>query len=183
MERLNEYVLAVFLPGTLIPLHALIVLEWMKGFSLPTMIRRRIEYLQRRGTAVDTAKVIRQTLELIEGTARFLAPRYFSAYVDVLNQHLREIGRDDLIDKDLDIGIALEFGVTSITMRSLMELGMSRISAVALYEIIALDGLDEEGCIDWVKERREQLDSMGLPAIVVREIRDRVLAKVTLEED
>ena len=183
MERLNEHVLAVFLPGTLIPLHAVIVLEWLKGFSLPTMIRRRIEYLQRRGSSVDTAKVIRQTLELIEGTARFLAPRYFSAYVEVLNQHLREINRDDLIDNDLDIGVALEFGVTSITMRSLMELGMSRIGAVALYEIIALDGLDEEGCIEWVKERREHLDSMGLPAIVVREVRDRVLSKILLEED
>ncbi|MHB0953975.1 MAG: DEAD/DEAH box helicase, partial [Allorhizobium sp.] len=137
MARLNEHVLAVFLPGTLIPLHALIVLEWMRGFSLPTIIRKRIEYLQRRGTTFDTAQVIRNTLELIEGTARFLAPRYFSAYVDVLNQHLREIGREDLIDNDLDIGIALEFGVTSITMRSLMELGMSRISAVALYEVIA----------------------------------------------
>ncbi|NSY99586.1 DEAD/DEAH box helicase [Agrobacterium tumefaciens] len=181
MERLNEHVLPVFLPGTLIPLHALIVLEWMKGFSLPTIIRKRIEYLQRRGTEFDTAQVIRNTLELIEGTARFLAPRYFSAYVDVLNQHLQEIGREDLIDHDLDIGVALEFGVTSITMRSLMELGMSRISAVALYEVIALDGLDEHGCIQWVTERRDQLDSIGLPAIVVREVRERVLVKVPLE--
>ncbi|PDT01608.1 DEAD/DEAH box helicase [Rhizobium chutanense] len=176
MERVNEQVLPVFLPTTLIPLHALIVLEWMKGFSLPTIIRKRIEYLQRRGTAFDIAKVIRDTLELIESSARFLAPRYFSAYVDVINQHLREIGREDLIDDDLDIGVALEFGVTSITMRSLMELGMSRISAVALYEIIALDGLDEEGCIRWVTERRDQLDSIGLPTIVVREVRERVLA-------
>lgn len=183
MERLNECVLAVFLPSTLIPLHAQIVLEWMKGFSLPTMIRKRIEYYQRRGIAFDTAKVIRQTLELIESTARFLAPRYFSAYVDVLNQHLREIGREDLIDSDLDIGVALEFGVTSITTRSLMELGMSRISAVALYEIIALDGLDEQGCISWVKEREEQLDSLGLPTIVVREAREKVLTKIPVEED
>ncbi|MBB2796821.1 UNVERIFIED_ORG: superfamily II DNA/RNA helicase [Rhizobium pisi] len=181
MERVNEQVLPVFLPTTLIPLHALIVLEWMKGFSLPTIIRKRIEYLQRRGATFDIAKVIRDTLELIESTARFLAPRYFSAYVDVLNQHLREIGREDLIDEDLDIGVALEFGVTSITMRSLMELGMSRISAVALYEIIALDGLDEEGCIRWVTERRDQLESIGLPAIVVREVRERILAKVSLE--
>ena len=181
MERVNEQVLPVFLPTTLIPLHALIVLEWMKGFSLPTIIRKRIEYLQRRGGTFDIAKVIRDTLELIESTARFLAPRYFSAYVDVLNQHLREIGREDLIDEDLDVGIALEFGVTSITMRSLMELGMSRISAVALYEIIALDGLDQEGCVRWVTERRDQLESIGLPAIVVREVREKILAKVSLE--
>lgn len=181
MERLNEHVLTVFLPSTLIPLHALIVLEWMRGLSLPTIIRKRIEYLQRRGAAFDIATVIRNTLELIESTARFLAPRYFSAYVDVLNQHLTEIGREDLIDNDLDIGVALEFGVTSITMRSLMELGMSRISAVALYEIISLDGLDEEGCIAWVKERQDLLDGLGLPVIVVREVREKVLAKISME--
>ena len=182
MARINECVLPVFQPDTLIPLHAIIVLEWMKGFSLPTIIRRRIEYLQRRGETPDISKVIRDTLDLIETTARFLAPRYFSAYVDVLNQHLHEVGRDDLISRDLDIGVALEFGVTSITMRSLMELGVSRMSAVALYEIIALDDLDERACIVWVSNRRGQLDSMGLPNIVAREIREKVLSQAPAEE-
>ncbi|MEJ6849852.1 DEAD/DEAH box helicase [Sinorhizobium fredii] len=182
MERINDNVLTVFLPKTLIPLHALTVLQWLKGFSLPTIIRKRIEYLQRRDGEVDTAGVIRNTLEMIEGTARFLAPRYFSAYVDVLNHHLKAIGREDLIDSDLDIGVALEFGVSSVTLRSLMELGMSRIGAVALYEIVALDDLDEAACIQWVVDRRDQLDAIGLPSIVVREVRERVLTKALLEE-
>jgi hypothetical protein len=59
---------------------------------------------------------------------------------------------------------------------------MSRISAVALYEVIALDGLDEGGCINWVSERSDQLDSIGLPAIVAREVRERVLAKAPKED-
>lgn len=174
--------LTVFLPKTLIPLHALTVLQWLKGFSLPTIIRKRIEYLQRRDGEVDTAGVIRSTLEMIEGTARFLAPRYFSAYVDVLNQHLKAIGREDLIDSDLDIGVALEFGVSTVTLRSLMELGMSRIGAVALYEIVALDDLEEAACIQWVVDRRDRLDAIGLPSIVVREVREKVLTKALLEE-
>ncbi len=183
MERVNDHVLSVFLPKTLIPLHARTVLEWLKGYSLPTIIRKRIEYLQRRDREIDTAGVIRSTLEMIEGTARFLAPRYFSAYVDVLNHHLKAIGREDLIDIDLDIGIALEFGVSTVTLRSLMELGMSRIGAVALYEIIALDDLDEAACIQWVVERRDRLDALSLPLIVVREVREKVLAKAILEEE
>lgn len=183
MERINENVLTVFVPKTLIPLHSLTVLQWLKGFSLPTIIRRRLEYLQRRDGEVDTASVIRSTLEMIEGTARFLAPRYFSAYVDVLNQHLRAIGRDDLIDQDLDIGVALEFGVSTVTLRSLMELGMSRIGAVALYEIVALDQLDEAACIQWVVDRRDRLDALGLPSIVVREIREKVLSRAVLGEE
>ncbi|MGP4806192.1 DEAD/DEAH box helicase [Agrobacterium cavarae] len=183
MDRINENVLTVFVPKTLIPLHALTVLQWLKGFSLPTIIRKRLEYLQRRDGEVDTASVIRSTLEMIEGTARFLAPRYFSAYVDVLNQHLKAIGRDDLIDQDLDIGVALEFGVSTVTLRSLMELGMSRIGAVALYEIIALDQLDEAACIQWVVDRRDRLDGLGLPSIVIREIREKVLIRAVLEEE
>lgn len=182
MERINENILAVFLPKTLIPLHARTVLDWLKGFSLPTIIRKRIEYLQRRDRKADTASVIRSTLEMIESTARFLAPRYFSAYVDVLNHHLKSIGREDLIDTDLDIGVALEFGVSSVTLRSLMELGMSRIGAVALYEIVALDTLDEAACIQWVVERRDRLDAIGLPSIVVREVREKVLTRKNLEE-
>lgn len=182
MERINDNVSPVFEPETLIPLHALTVLQWLKGFSLPTIIRKRIEYKRNHGRNVVTAQVIRETLEMIDRTARFLAPRYFSAYVDVLNQHLKAIGRQDLIDSDLDIGVALEFGVSSVTLHSLMELGMSRMGAVALYEKIAQDNLEVDACIQWVIDRRNQLDAIDLPSIVVREIREKILSKAKLTE-
>lgn len=60
---------------------------------------------------------------------------------------------------------------------------MSRIGAVALYEIVALDQLDEAACIQWVVDRRERLDALGLPSIVVREIREKVLARAVLKEE
>jgi hypothetical protein len=41
------------------------------------------------------------------------------AGLDILKIHLAEIGREDLIDSDLDIGTALEFGVSSRTLLSL----------------------------------------------------------------
>jgi hypothetical protein len=72
-------------------------------------------------------------MDLVEQIARFKAPKFFSAYMDVLHMHLREIGRDDLIEHDLDIRTQLEFGVSSRTLLSLMG-GLSRMSAVALYE-------------------------------------------------
>lgn len=181
MKTINENVLNVFKPKELIPLHTQTVLQWLRGFSLPTIIRKRIDYEKKRYGSVDTAQVIRDTLEKIERTARFLAPRYFSAYVDVLNQHLKAIGREDLIDNDLDIGVALEFGVSSVTLRSLMELGMSRMGAVALYEKIAQDNLEVDACIQWVIDRRDELDNINLPSVVVREVRQKVLAKVKLE--
>jgi len=175
MRRINQHLFPAFSPDGLIPLHALIVVQWLKGLSLAAMIGRNIEYHRHYRKPYKLATLIRSTMELVEQTARFKAPKYLSAYMDVLNLHLREIGREDLIDHDLDIGTQLEFGVSSRTLLSLMELGLSRMSAVTLYEKIARDDLSKEGCLAWVAERRSQLEGMDMPAIIVREVRDKLL--------
>ena len=175
MERINQYVFPTFLPDTRIPLHALIIQEWLRGYSLATIIRKRTEYHQRHRQAYNIAKIIRETMELIEQTARFRTPKYFTAYLDVLKMHLEETSRSDLIEEDIDIGVALEFGVSTQTLLSLMEIGLSRISAVALYEKISLDDLDREGCIQWVTDRTEDLNALELPRLVTREIREKIL--------
>jgi hypothetical protein len=157
------------LPDNLVPLHALIVVEWLKGFSLSAIIKRRIEYHERNNKSFKLAVLIRDTMNIVEETARFKAPKYISAYVDVLKLFLVEIGRGDLIDEDFDIGVALEFGVSSKTLLSLMELGLSRMSAVALYEKIARDDLDRDGCLLWIKENQPNFAGMDLPNLIVRE--------------
>jgi len=169
MRRINENLYPVFLPDGLIPLHALIVVEWLRGFSLSTIIRRRIEYHQRNNKPFRLPVLIRDTMAIVEETARFKAPKYISAYVDVLRLFLTEIGRDDLIDDDFDIGVALEFGVSSRTLLSLMELGLSRMSAVALYEKIARDDLDRDGCLSWINDHAPNFAGMDLPNLIVRE--------------
>jgi hypothetical protein len=175
LTRINTYLLPAFEPETAIRLYALIVVQWLKGFSLAAMIRRNIEWHRTVGRAFKLPALIRNTMELVEQVARFKAPKYLSAYVDVLQTHLREIGREDLIDRGLDIGTQLEFGVSSKTLLSLMELGLSRMSAVALYEKIARDDLSKEECVAWAAEREGQLDSMDIPAVIVREVRGRLL--------
>ncbi len=175
MRRINQYLFPAFMPDKIIPLHALIVVQWLKGFSLSRMIERNIEYHRRNSRSFKLPVLIRSTMELVEQVARFRAPKYLSAYVDVLNMHLAEIGRDDLIDHDLDIGTQLEFGVSSRTLLSLIELGLSRVSAVALYEKIARDDLSREDCIAWVRERDAQFEAMDIPAIIRREIRTKLL--------
>lgn len=176
MRRINQHLFLAFVPEGLIPLHALIVVQWLKGFSLAEMIRRNIEYHEKHGRSYNLPVLIRHTMELIEQIARFRAPKYLSAYMDVLGLHLREIGREDLIDHGLDIGTQLEFGVSSRTLLSLMELGLSRMSAVALYERIARDDFNKEGCLAWVAERESQLEGMGIPAIILREVREKLLS-------
>lgn len=174
MKRINDTLFPAFFPETIIPLDTLVVIEWMKGLSLARIIEQRLKYNRKHGIDVPLAKVIRDTMKLVEDVARFRAPKYLSAYVDVLAHHLDQIGKSDLLSHDVDIGFALEFGISTRTLLSLMELGLSRMSASALYEIIAIDDLDQDGCRTWVKERLEQLEGMELPILVVREIREKL---------
>jgi len=176
MRRINEHLYPAFMPDSLIPLYVVIVVQWLKGFSLAAMIRKNIEYHNTHGRKFVLPMLIRQTMEHVEQVARFKAPKYLSAYMDILHLHYREIGREDLIDTDLDIGTQLEFGVSTRTLLSLMELGLSRMSAVSLYEKIARDNLTKEECMEWVRERDDQFDAMDIPAIIVREIREKILA-------
>ena len=175
MQRINEHLYPAFLPQGLIPLHALIVVQWLKGYSLAAMIRRNIQYHKDNSKPYKLPVLIRHTMELVEQTARFRAPKYFSAYMDILYRHLRETGNQDLIESGLDIGTQLEFGISSITLLSLMELGLSRMSAVTLYEKIARDDLTKEGCRAWATERESQFEVMDIPAIILREIREKLL--------
>lgn len=174
MRRINRHLFPAFLPDGLVPLHARVVVDWLRGRSLAAMIRSNIRYHETHGRPFELPTLIRETMDLVEQTARFKAPRYFSAYMDVLKLHLREIGREDLVDDvGLDIATQLEFGVSAKTLVSLIELGLSRMSAVILYEKISRDDLDKNGCLEWVFERRSQLDNMNIPNVIVREIQEK----------
>ncbi|SEI02345.1 DEAD/DEAH box helicase [Pseudomonas asplenii] len=172
MERVNKHLFFAFTPESRVKLHALIVVKWLQGYSLARIISDSIEWHQKVGRSFKLPELIRGTMELVEQIARFKAPKYLSAYMDVLHLHLNEIGREDLIDDSLDIGTQLEFGVSSMTLLSLMELGLSRMSAVALYEKIARDDLSREGCIAWISERMDQFQAIDIPAIIIREVRE-----------
>ena len=151
-------------------------MEWLRGLPLSYIIRKRIEYHKRHGHQIKLPDIIRSTMELVEQYARFRAPKYLSAYVDVLRFHLAEAGRGELLDETVDIGLALEFGVSTRTLLSLMRLGLSRMSAVALNEIIANDSLDQAECVNWLLSHRSVLLGSDVPVLVMREL-DAVLAE------
>ncbi|MDN5000671.1 DEAD/DEAH box helicase [Bradyrhizobium sp. GCM10027634] len=177
MGIINDHLYPAFQPPTLVPLHALVVLEWLKGYSLSAIIRARIAYHQRHKRPFQLPKLIRNTMELIEQTARFRAPKYISAYMEVLKLHLHEIGRSDLISNEMDVGLALEFGVSTETLVSLIELGLSRMAAVEIHEKIALDNLDRDQARKWIEEHNDQFDGMDIPKIIVAEVRRKILGK------
>jgi hypothetical protein len=174
MSRINLLVFPAFQPDGLVPLHALVVKEWLKGHSLANIIRRRIQYQDQHNRSYKLPNLIRETMDLVEQTARFRAPKYLTAYMDVLKLHLSNIGRSDLIEDQLDLGIALEYGVSSKTLVSLLELGLSRMSAVMLFEQIADDDLTQEGCRLWIAQHEDAFEGMGIPKIVEFEIQRKL---------
>lgn len=176
MRRINASLFPAFEPDSRATVYALIVFQWLKGKSLAEIIRLNIAWHEKVGRKYTLPGIIRDTMALVEQVARFRAPKYLSAYIDILHLYYVEIGREDLIEDGLDIGTQLEFGVSSRTLISLMELGLSRMTAVALYEKIARDDLDQAQALKWVADRNKQLDSMDLPVVIVRELRERLLA-------
>ena len=177
--RIHRCVFPAFGIGRQAGLQALVTLEWLRGMPLPRIIRKRLERRARDRDpdvpADDLPQVIRETMQLVEEVARFRAPRYLSCYLDVLDLHLEQIGRADLRRDDLRFDLYLEFGVATTTLLSLVGLGLSRTSAVALSGLIARDDLSPEGCIDWVVRNRADLRRTDLPAAVRREIEQRLL--------
>ena len=178
MQRINEHLFPAFEPSARARLYALVVVKWLKGYSLARIISDSVEWHQKSGRPFKLPELIRGTMDLVEQVARFKAPKYFSAYMDVLKVHLRQIGRDDLIDEGLDIGTQLEFGVSSTTLLSLIEIGLSRMSAVSLYEKIARDDLTKEQCAAWIRGNSVQFEAMGIPAVIAREVRRLVPIEV-----
>ncbi|MEH3124608.1 DEAD/DEAH box helicase [Agrobacterium cavarae] len=177
MKAINDHLYPAFKPDGLIYGHAMTVQRWLRGWSLARMIKARIDNLRRNGKAVVVQQVCRQTMEMVEQTARFAAPKYIAAYMDVLKIHLNSVGRADLMRDSFDIGLALEFGISTKTLLSLMELGLSRMSAVALYEVVAVDDLDKNACRDWMRANAESLEGAGVPAIIVQELRKKLLGE------
>lgn len=149
---------------------SIIVVHWMRGWPLKQIIGARLKNLRNRGMAINLQAEIRSTMADVEQYARFHVPRYLSCYSSVLRQYLLSIDRADLVEQLLDVSLLLEFGVSARTPLSLMGLGLSRTSAIALFEIIADDDMTEDECKVWLS--RYDVTASSLPALVRREIGD-----------
>lgn len=167
-HRINANLFPAFSPTAAIPVHALVTLEWMRGLPVGQIIRKRIEYQERKGRRYRLPILIRETMRDVEEVARFRAPKYLAAYLDVLKHHLNEIGRGDLFPADLRFDLYLEFGVATQTLLSLIGLGLSRTSAVAINEFLADDKMNEDAVFEWLKSERFQ--TLDVPTVVTREV-------------
>ncbi len=172
-NRISTHLTNSFGRGGRIFMLALLVTRWMSGLSLARLIQDRIDYERRRNRTPNESTIIRQVMQDVEVIARFEAPRHLTCYTDLLKLHLQEIDEPELLEALNDLGMFLELGVSQETQISLMSLGLSRTTTVALSEIIASDSLTEEQCLEWLNTNLWQ--TADFPIIIKHEI-ENILA-------
>lgn len=114
-------------------------LKWMRGEPLSQLVGEAVKWAKKSSSRskrrteeqiVDSA--IRSMFELVEQTVRFTLVQWAKAYVDLLRVALVEAGHGNRAAEIYDFSLALELGVATETGRSLVELGLSRITAAAV---------------------------------------------------
>ena len=172
LTRVRNHLGAPLSPnGGYLHAQAILIREWMRGRPLPVLISKRIEYEKKAnpGKNEDTlvAAAIRNTMRDVEQFARFQAPKYLTCYADILEFHLAE-AKSEVKMPEMDLSMMLEMGVARISELSMMTLGLSRASAIALQKYVMPDALTREESIQWLTE--QDLDTLDVPALVREEI-------------
>lgn len=175
--RINSQLAPVFSPSQRTYSLAILVVNWMRGFPLNRLISSLIAWNEEKKRNYELAKVIRGVMQDVEQVARFLAPRYLSCYIDILKHHLVSIERSDLADEVPDVNVWLEFGASQQTQLSMMGLGLSRTTAIALSEFIVDDNLNEAEVLKRIATIN--IESLGLPLAIQREIKSVVGVSVS----
>lgn len=165
LHRINKHLGDVFGRGNRVRQLALLIVNWMQGYPLARIISSREHHYRDD----DLAGIIRNAMKDVEEIARFQAPKFLACYVDLLRVYLARIKERDLIDRLFNLNVLLEFGVSQKTQLSLVGIGLSRSSAIALSEFIADDSMDEEACLNWLHDNDWMTHDM--PALIKREIR------------
>ncbi|KRW58582.1 DEAD/DEAH box helicase [Pseudomonas sp. TTU2014-080ASC] len=157
-------------------------LSWMRGEPLTQLVRESVKYhlkkaseaskKNRNQAIIDAA--IRNMFSLVEQTIRFRLVQWAKAYVDLLRFVLAEAGRSDLIGQVYDFSLALELGISTETGRSLVELGLSRITASVIASLITDSSLTPEQVKEWIRNQ-PNVQLLQLSSLVIAELRAKQL--------
>lgn len=136
---------------------------WMKGMPYPVMLAKWVGFHSKKSTKSTVNDHIRKGFDFFEDTLRFQMVQLGKAYIDVLDFVLSSTGHESRRAEVFDYALALELGVSSKTGRAFVELGMSRIAAVALENLFPNSELT-------ATQAREKLTSLNLRAIALSPI-------------
>lgn len=165
-------------------------LSWMRGDPLTKLVQEAVKYrvsVAKQGArskseqaVVDAA--IREMFTLIEQTIRFKLVQWAKAYVDLLKFALEAEGRPEMVPLVYDFSLALELGVSTKTGRSLIEFGLSRITASAIAGLITDSSLTPDKVKAWIRAQPEEMLSK-LSSLIVAELRSKDLLPADSEGD
>jgi len=150
-------------------------LNWMRGKSLPEIIDLSIKKKKEKGgnKPVNVDRTVREVFDFIEDNLRFKYVQLGKAYVDLLRQALVDNNLSHKSEEIYDFPLSLELGVASIAGQAFIELGLSRISASYLENIIPNSNPTINMAKDWLKNN--DYETLDLPLTIFRELEDKGL--------
>jgi hypothetical protein len=113
--------------------------------------------------------LVREAFDFIEDMLRFRMVQLGKAYLDVLHYAFEEAGLGVRRREIFDYALALELGVSSTSGRAFIELGTSRITAIALEALFP----DSEMTPNQARARLQKLnvEAVSLSPVIVAELR------------
>ncbi|QYK49271.1 MAG: DEAD/DEAH box helicase [Phycisphaeraceae bacterium] len=145
--------------------------QWVYNQPLREIIKQDLASpVHPKGPQTATAR-IRALMEHIEVQLRFRLVKYFIAHTSILEHILR--GRDDAATADAlePFHVYLECGASDRVALSLIALGLSRATALALRDKISFpEEASPESCLATLAAL--DLRSIQIPSLCLREVRD-----------
>ncbi len=145
-----------------------LALRWMRGEPLRRMIEEAESYNQEHGLRRNIGTVIRNVMGAVEKDLRFRYVKYISCYADILAEVLRKTGNEQYIASISPLSLFLELGASSISMISLIGLGLSRTSAALVADISVRKDLDRYQAKKFLLSR--DWAATSLPRVVSSEV-------------
>ena len=148
---------------------AILLLDWMTGKPLSTIIKKSYQSYQKRGSSKKLPVVIREVMDNVETFVRFKFAKDSSCYVDILRYVLEINGKQDLLESIPQLNLWLEFGVSQKTHLSLLALGLSRNTVLELAQRTVSTEKSIEECLIWL--RSLNLEELDLSPIIISDIK------------
>ncbi|EFK2337478.1 TPA: DEAD/DEAH box helicase, partial [Escherichia coli] len=112
-------------------------------------------------------RAVREVFDFVEDNLRFKYVQLGKAYIDLLRQALIENNQEKKSEEIYDFPLSLELGVSSIAGQVFIELGLSRITASYLENIIPNSNPSVSAAKEWL--RNNDYDSLKLPLAIYTE--------------
>ena len=172
-SRINKYILgkntrkyANKLTGT--------SLGWMRGKPLPQLIKEKIKYEGKdEGSVVNIDSEVRNIFDFVEQILRFKYVQLGKAYIDLLKYALEEAGEHEAAKSIYNFPLALELGVCSVAGQAFIELGLSRITAAVLENLIPDSNPTVEKAKSWLQGLNG--NEFNLSQVIVDELKRKEL--------